>query len=360
MKYFIIFSIIFLLLSYSLSQDIPIIRIGLFKMDKEMNFTNVGEILNSYIKVEVGGNGNLSLKLDKESAIINFGKDLLILTLPIFFYPQKDKFISVNSMAYRGILEISENEWIINTLNVEDYLMGVLPGEMPSSYPLEALKAQAVSARTYALINFGKHKFFDLCSNVHCQVYKGVNFERERTNIAVKETIGEVITYNGQLIKAYYHSSSGGITENSEDVWGEYYPYLRSVRDVEEINDDTWTVSLSLEKIKMVLNKSNIYIEDIFSIELEKSSTGRVKNVIIKSSDREWKIKGTMWREIFNLRSTLFDIKYNNDGIYLLGKGMGHGVGLSQRGAKFLAEKGYNYREIIKFYYQGVEIEKWY
>lgn len=360
MKYLIIFSIIFLLLSHSLSQEIPVIRIGLFKIDKEINLTNVGEILNSYIKVEVGGNGNLSLKLEDKSAIINFGKDIIILTLPIFLNPQKDKHISVNSMAYRGMLEINENGWIINTLNLEDYLMGVLPGEMPPSYPLEALKAQAVSARTYALINFRKHKFFDLCSNVHCQVYKGVNFERQRTNIAVKETMGEVITYNGQLIKAYYHSSSGGITENSEDVWGEYCPYLRSVKDVEEVNNDIWTVSLSLEEIKMGINKANMYLEEIFSIELEKSSTGRVKNVIIRSNGEKWTIKGTLWREIFNLRSTLFDIKYENNRIYLLGKGMGHGVGLSQRGAKFLAEKGYNYREIIKFYYKGVETQKWY
>lgn len=361
MKHFLkIFLAFFILFSFTFSQDIPVVKIGLFKIDKEVNFAKVGEIVNSYIKIEVGGDGNFTLKIEEESAILNFGKDILILTLPIIFYPQKDKLISVNSMLYRGIIEINEDKWIVNILNLEDYLMGVIPAEMPSSYPFEALKAQTVSARTYALVNLRRHNFFDLCANVHCQVYKGVNFEKERTNMAVKETIGEVITYNGQLIKAFYHSSSGGITENSEDVWGEYYPYLRSVKDVEELNSDTWSIFLSKDDIKRKLANININLQETFSIELEKNSTGRVKNVIIINNIVDWSIKGTLWREIFNLPSTLFDIKFEINGIYILGKGIGHGVGLSQKGAKFLAERGYNYKEIIKFYYQGVEIQKWY
>ncbi|MCX7845246.1 MAG: SpoIID/LytB domain-containing protein, partial [Dictyoglomaceae bacterium] len=330
------------------------------KIDKEINLTRVGEIINSHTKVEVEGNGSFTLKIERENAILNFGKDILILTLPILLYPQKNKLIAVNSMVYRGIMEINENGWIINILNLEDYLMGVIPAEMPLSYPLEALKAQTVSSRTYALSSLGRHRIFDLCANVHCQVYKGVNFEREKTNMAVRETMGEVITYNGQLIKAFYHSSSGGITENSEDVWGGYYPYLRSVKDVEELNNDTWVVILSLEEIKGKLTNFNATFQEIFTMELEKSSTGRVKNVIIRSNIEDFLVKGTLWREIFNLPSTLFDIKFENNSIYILGRGMGHGVGLSQKGARFLAEKGYNYRDIIKYYYQGVEVQKWY
>ncbi|MEN2984036.1 MAG: SpoIID/LytB domain-containing protein [Dictyoglomaceae bacterium] len=361
MKYFLlIFFTVVVLISITPSQDIPVIKVGLFKIDKEVYFTKVGEIVNSSIRVEVGGEGEFILRIEKGNVIFNFGKDIFVLTLPVFLYPQKDKLITVNSIIYKGILEINESGWIINILNLEDYLMGVIPVEMPVSYPLEALKAQAVSARTYALSNLNRHKIFDLCANVHCQAYKGVNFEKEKTNIAVKETIGEVITYNGRLIKAFYHSSSGGITENSEDVWGGYYPYLRSVKDVEELNNDTWVVFLSFEDIKRKLANINLNLQEVFYIELEKSSTGRVKNVIIRNNAENWLIRGTLWREIFNIPSTLFDIKFENTGIYILGKGMGHGVGLSQRGAKFLAERGFNYKEIIKYYYKGVEIQKWY
>lgn len=360
-KFILILLTIFLLLSFSLSQDIPTVRIGLFKIAKEIILSNVGRIVNSYIQVEVGGNGDLILKIsDEGSVFLNFGKDILILTLPVIFYPQKDKKISIDSNYYRGILEINSEKWIINTLNLEDYLLGVVPAEMPSNYPLEALKAQGVSSRTYALSNLGKHKDFDLCSTVHCQVYKGANYERERSNMAVKETMGEVITYNGQLIKAFYHSSSGGVTENSEDVWGGYYPYLRSVKDVEELEKDTWTVFIPFENIFRKFNDLNISTKENLILDLEKSSTGRVKNVFIRNNSEEWTIKGTLWREIFNLPSTLFNIEFSNNGIYLYGRGMGHGVGLSQKGAKYLAEKGYNYRDIIKFYYQGVEIQKWY
>ncbi|MGB9856628.1 MAG: SpoIID/LytB domain-containing protein [Dictyoglomaceae bacterium] len=362
MKNFILtLLIVFLFLSFSLSQDIPTVRIGLFKLDREIFLSNVGRVINSYIQIEAGGNGKVILKsFENGSIILNFGKDVLILTLPVFFYPQQDKKIGINSSYYRGIIEINNDGWVINTLNLEDYLLGVVPSEMPYNYPLEALKAQAVSARTYALSNLGKHKDFDLCSTVHCQVYKGASYEKERSNMAVKETMGEVITYNGQLIKAFYHSSSGGITENSEDVWGGYYPYLRSVKDVEELERDTWEVFLSLDDIKRKLSNININLQEVISIELDKSSTGRVKNVIIRSNSNDWVFKGTLWRELFNLPSTLFNIEFSNNGLYLYGRGMGHGVGLSQKGAKILAEKGYNYRDIIKFYYQGVEIQKWY
>jgi stage II sporulation protein D len=362
MKKFILSLLIFiLLLSFSLSQDIPIVRIGISKIEREITLSNVGKINNSYIEIEVGGNGILTIKeIENDSVILNFGKDILILTLPILIYPQKDKIIGINSYYYRGMLEINDEKWLINILNLEDYLMGAVPSEMPPYYPLEALKAQAVSARTYVLANLKKHGNFDLCSSVHCQVYKGASYEREKSNIAVKETMGEVITYNGQIIKAFYHSSSGGITENSEDVWGGYYPYLRSVKDVEELEKDTWSIFLSLNDIKNKLRNLNINIQDMFDIILEKSSTDRVKNVIIKTDNNEFVIKGTQWREIFNLPSTLFKIDINNEGLYFYGRGKGHGVGLSQEGAKFLAEKGYNYKDIIKFYYQGVDIQKWY
>ncbi|PMQ02349.1 MAG: hypothetical protein CBR30_01470 [Dictyoglomus sp. NZ13-RE01] len=360
MRIFCIFVLFLILFVVSFSQEIPIIRVGVLKIDREIFISNVGLIVNSYINIELGGNGELYLKISENCAVLNFGKDVLILSLPITLYPQKDKKITINSNQYRGIFEINNDGWLINILNLEEYLYGVVPAEMPASYPIEALKAQAVASRTYALANMGKHKDFDLCSTTHCQVYKGFSYEKESSNKAVLETIGEVITYNGSLIKAFFHSSSGGITENSEDVWGGYYPYLRSVKDVEELEKDSWTVYYSFEDTRRKLLSININLENIDTIELEKSATGRVKNVVLKNTMGENIIKGTLWREIFDLPSTLFNIEFSNGGMYFKGKGYGHGVGMSQKGAKYLAEKGYNYKDILKYYYQGVDIKRWY
>ncbi|HOJ92964.1 MAG TPA: SpoIID/LytB domain-containing protein [Dictyoglomaceae bacterium] len=358
--------LIFVFLFFSLinvvpSQDIPTLKIGLGRIEKEAVFSNVSRIITDYLDIKVEGKGSIKIKNIDGSVFIETANGILGVTLPLDLYPIDGEFINYNSKAYRGYLEINKDSWIINILNMEEYLFSVVPSEMPAFYPMEALKAQAVASRTYALVSRGRHGGFDLCNNTHCQVYKGVVAENERSNKAVLDTLGEIVVYNGSPIKAFFHSSSGGYTENSENVWGEYLPYLRAVKDVDELFLDTWTLNFSVDYFVDKLKAAHINLNNSFSIELEKTETGRVRRLLFKDDQYIYDMNGTTFRQLFNLPSTLFDILLNGNGILtLVGRGNGHGVGLSQKGAKVLAERGYNYKEILKYYYQKVEAAKWY
>ncbi|HOP94771.1 MAG TPA: SpoIID/LytB domain-containing protein [Dictyoglomaceae bacterium] len=362
MKKLLIFAFFFLsLINVVPSQNVPTLKIGLGRIEKEAVFSNVSKILTDYLDIEVEGKGSIKIKIIDGSAFIETGNGILGVTFPLDLYPIDGKFINYNSKAYRGYLEIDKNGWVINILNMEEYLFSVVPSEMPASYSIEALKSQAVASRTYALVNRGRHGNFDLCNTTHCQVYKGVVVENERSTKAVLDTLGEVVVYNGFPIKSFFHSSSGGYTENSEDVWGEYLPYLRAVKDVDELFLDTWTLNFSIDYFVDKLKAANISLDGSFSIELEKTETGRVRRFFFKDDQNIYDMNGTTFRQLFNLPSTLFDISLNGNGILtFIGRGNGHGVGLSQKGAKVLAERGYNYKEILKYYYQKVEVENWY
>jgi stage II sporulation protein D len=355
---FILFS--FSLFSLSYSQEIPTLRIGIEKIDGEVFFSNIGEIITDYLNIKVEGKGIIKIRVKDGSAVIEAENGILTTTLPIKIYPD-GYYLNYKNNFYRGYMEISKSGWLINVINMEDYLLSVVPSEMPAYYPLEALKAQAVASRTYALVNKGKHGEFDLCNTTHCQVYKGMKKENERSTKAVMDTKGEVIVYNGSPIKAFFHSSSGGYTEACKYVWGQDLPYLQSVKDVDELLLDTWTREITLGDLLVKIRSLGIPLGNEFSIEVEKTPSDRVYNIIFKDDYGVYYIKGTTFRSLFNLPSTLFNFSLNSDGqILIVGRGNGHGVGLSQKGAKFLAEKGYNYREILKYYYQGVDVVKWY
>lgn len=355
--FFLIF--IFVFVNGSYSQSIPLVRIGIAKINGDVYFSNVGKMSTDFLDIKVEGKGYVKVSIKNGSGFIESNTGILSVTLPLRIYPD-GYYVNYNSNYYRGYLEILPSGWLVNVLNMEEYLLSVVPSEMPASYPLEALKAQAVASRTYALVNRGKHGEFDLCSTTHCQVYKGMRVENERSTRAVMETLGEVITYNSQPIKAFFHSSSGGYTEDCKYVWGEDLPYLKSVKDADELINDTWSRVLSINELTNKLNSIGISLSGNFSIELEKTNSGRAYAIYFKSDQGIYYLKGTTFRSLFNLPSTLFDMELGSDYLFLSGRGNGHGVGLSQKGAKFLAEKGYNYREILKYYYQGVEVVKWY
>ncbi|MCX7720366.1 MAG: SpoIID/LytB domain-containing protein [Dictyoglomus thermophilum] len=350
---------LFIFINNSRSQDIPLIRIGVAKIDGDAYFSNVGRMSTDFLDMKVEGKGYVKIKVKNGSGFIETNSGILGITLPLRIYPD-GYYVNYNSNYYRGYFEILPSGWLVNVLNMEEYLMSVVPSEMPASYPLDALKAQAVASRTYALVNKGKHGEFDLCNTTHCQVYKGMRVENERSTRAVMETIGEIVVYNNQPIKAFFHSSSGGFTEDCKYVWGEDLPYLKGLKDSEELLNDTWSRTVTFSEFINKLSSVGINIGGNFSIELEKTSSGRIYMMYFKSNEGIYYIKGTSFRNLFNLPSTLFDIVVNGDYIIFSGRGNGHGVGLSQKGAKFLAEKGYNYKEILKFYYQGVEVAKWY
>ena len=265
----------------------------------------------------------------------------------------------------------------IEELNIDEYLYGVVSSEMPANFELEALKAQAVVARTYTIYqcinNVGKHENADICDDSTCcqaWITKEDRMARWDANEAennwnkiveaVDSTSGKIITYNGAPINAFFHSNSGGVTESSLNIWGGIdYPYLKSVETAGEdgytqyASEATFTKEELLNKIKetypdCVMDYSQ---ENCIQI-LEYTTSGRVKT--IKFGNKE--IAGTEARTLMGLRSTNFSFSIDGDNIIFSVTGYGHGVGMSQTGADSLAKSGSNYEEIIKHFYTGVEI----
>lgn len=257
---------------------------------------------------------------------------------------------------------------IIEKVPLEEYVTGVLAGEMPVSFELEALKAQAVAARSYVMkkIEQNRNQEFDVVDTVSNQVYIDEATLKERwkdefTNkmnkikTAIQETQGEYLTYDGQVIEAFFFSTSTGKTENVEEVFVQALPYLRSV-------DSSWDEEVSPVfhvtseySLADFYSKLGLPYQDRLQIEITKAtSTGRVKELTIngnlfQASDVTSKLK---------LRSTFFTFEQIGSNVKIETKGFGHGVGLSQYGAQAMAKKGYLYDQILKHYYQGVEISK--
>lgn len=265
----------------------------------------------------------------------------------------------------------------VEELGIDEYLYGVVSSEMPASYEIEALKAQAIVARTYTIYqsshNSAKHENADMCDNFGCcqaWITKEDRFskwqpEEAESNWnkivnAVNSTSGKIITYEGEPINAFFHSNSGGITESSLNIWGGIdYPYLKSVETAGEegytqYNSEVqFTREQLLNKIKEKYQDCEIdYAQENCIQILEYTTSGRVKT--IKFGNKQ--IAGTEARTILGLKSTNFTFSINGENIIFSVKGYGHGVGMSQTGADALAKAGANYEEIIKHFYTNVEI----
>ncbi len=255
------------------------------------------------------------------------------------------------------------------TMELSDYLKGVVAAEMPATYKMEALKAQAVAARTYTLkkieASSEKHPGADICTDYHCcQAWISEKEMKDRwgflpyfyywsriTN-AVEDTKGEVIVYNNQLIDAVYHSNSGGKTEDGGVVWSEDVPYLKSVEspyDKNGRNNYLHNKRFSFSELSQELG-TEIKNKKIEILEL--SQSGRVLKIQIGDNT----YTGREIRSKLNLSSTLFEIKTSGEQVLFTVYGNGHGVGMSQDGADGYARHGYNYKQIIRHFYQGVEI----
>lgn len=265
----------------------------------------------------------------------------------------------------------------IKTVNLEEYLMGVVPAEMPPSFNFEALKAQAVAARTYIINRTGveneTHKNASVCTDsTHCKAYmsdedsrvkwgsewdKSYRFKIEK---AVLETKGKIITYMDEPISAVFHSTSSGKTENSEDVWQNALPYLRSVVSEGEEKSPRFNseVVISTDDFKNKMTELDGQVNlgnnpEKWIGNITYNDSGSVKNIHIGSGI----YKGTQIRNTFGLRSSNFKITVNEGKIIFSVTGNGHGVGMSQYGANHAAENGYTYEQILKKYYTGVEIK---
>lgn len=275
--------------------------------------------------------------------------------------------VFIGDRWYRGELEIRvvEGQIVgINHVPLEDYLYGVVPAEMPASWPLESLKAQAVAARTYAIANrdrFGK-RGYDLKPTVESQVYKGAAAETALSNSAVNATRGQVVTYNGKVIRAYFHASAGGYTESADAVWGESLPYLRPVPDFDQRAPRyTWQRSYSATEIQNALARIGHDVGDVMRIEpLSRAYSGRVTRVRVTGTRGMRELAGEQFRHAIGLFSTLWNVLGTPEAapsaFAFAGRGHGHGLGMSQWGAKGLAEMGYPYAQILLHYYPSAQL----
>jgi len=264
----------------------------------------------------------------------------------------------------------------IKTMFLEEYILGVVIAEMPASFELEALKAQAVAARTYTMNkikNFsgnGLHDAADVCTDFsHCQAYistensirnwgKNASANLKKCKKAVLETSGEIMTYDNEPVKAVFHSTSSGRTENAKDVWGGNVPYLVSVESNGETLSPSYKseVSIKIKEFKEKFKEHNVNFNKQLIGNITYTQGGAVKTIEIGNK----KFEGRQIRSFFNLRSSCFKIEINDETVLFKVTGNGHGVGMSQYGANYMASQGNSYKEILKKYYTGINITKIY
>jgi stage II sporulation protein D len=455
-KYFLLLGICILsLLIFSnivlTAEKQPILRVGIFLDQIEANISGDGtfKIYNLKSNVLVSEERNKGIKLlPRDQGIEILGKG--VYSGPIEIIPVGNTKIIVmfngQKYHYRGKIEIDIDKEdkklnVINIIGIEEYLYGVLKKEISPHWPAEALKAQAVAARTFAIFNMNKYidQGYNICASTNSQAYGGVNHEDPLTNKAVDETRGIIMVYKGEPINAVYHSDSGGYTENSENVWGSFLPYLRSVKSKfeEKVSPPhhTWSYSVSEKDLTEKLQKQGHKINTIVSIEADKKSeTGRTSELIFTADNNKIiSMKTKDFRSLVGadlIRSTLFNIeiigkelniqediedrkeikdkeeqkesikeileqkknwtikellelmKKNKEEraggmeekvlkaeimksktpltFIFSGSGNGHGVGMSQWGAYGMTLQGSRYQDILKYYYQGIDIIKKY
>ena len=347
------------------------------------------------------------------------------------FASENEIYVDLGERQYRGRIEIGTfgNSCLktVNIVELEEYLYSVVACEMTASWHMEALKAQAVCARSYAVCSTsfggGTHisQPYTINDTTASQVYRGYNSEHERSIEAVKATTGQLIYYKGEPVKGFYSSTSGGSTENVEDVWGSPYGYLRQVSDIYELNPELgpWIMIFTKSEIEDLLYDNNINVGNVIDIRPNVlTNSGRVYAMEIVGDNGRHTITGEQLRLYFSLYSTKYKVvKYgdnpdyvatvssdkkanvnisesyiingsgeskkasqnleqyvvlsatnlmnypavtpdNSDTYYLAGMGYGHGIGMSQSGALGMAENGFDYVKILKHYYTGVEIRK--
>lgn len=330
-----------------------------FEIKSDSNFYLVDENLN---QIHDLGVKTVGAELKNGKIILSFENKVFSENFPA----NGELKIGSNSLiklknSYRGYFHFEiENGKLnaINTIELEDYLKGVINNELDASHPIEALKAQAITSRTFALSNKNKYikRGFNLTDDTSSQVYKGQTSEREKTTKAVDETKGIYIGIDSKPISAIFGASSGGVTANAKDVWGGDYSYLKSQLDPYS-SDYNWELSISKNDfIKKISSKYPLsYIQSINI--LEKDASGRAVNIEI-IGDKVYNIKASELRSILGstkIKSTLFEISLG-DNINFKGKGYGHGVGLSQYGASNMAKDGKDYKEILNFYFPGTNL----
>jgi len=335
-------------------------------------------------------------------------------------YTSENEIVGINTWLYHGSIILKKDSngllTVINRVPTEQYIASVLGKEMSYSFEMEALKTQAVCARTYAAKNMGKHQKygFDICDTIDCQVYTGISSEHENTIKAAKETEGELLFFEDELAQTVYFASSGGHTESAEYVWGTRFPYLTAVPDEfesEKVYGHSWTATYTADELTKIFDERGYGVGRVTNIEPTKvTENGTVYELVISGTEGEKVLKrescrtflgakllsqaytvtpegkantlyttsGTVSANSINVISasgekklagksipvitskgtTSYAISKLIDSYTFNGRGYGHLVGMSQNGANAMAKEGYDYEEILTHYYQGTHIKR--
>jgi stage II sporulation protein D len=273
--------------------------------------------------------------------------------------PQPGGYVWIGDRWYRGMVQVipdGKQLVAIDRVDLEQYLYSVLGAEMSKDFPAEALKAQAVAARTYALYRSraASKKLFDVDCTQDSQVYRGLASEAGTTQAAVDATSGQIMTYQGKPILAVFHSASGGHTENVEDIWSDRVPYLRGVPDYDLGTPGyEWSKIFSTSQLSQMLK-----VDRIQTITADRlTQFGSVVSLKVVG-DKEKTLTGSQIRTTLKLRSLRFTVSPTPDGYVFNGRGYGHALGMSQWGAYSMAQQGMTYAKILAHYYSGVEFGK--
>lgn len=290
--------------------------------------------------------------------------------LVTFFTPRGAKEEEILTPSSQTVTVFNPADNTTQTILMDDYLIGVVAAEMPASFEAEALKAQSVAARTYAIYKSASNDHeADVCTDAgHCQAYIdeaamrqnwGADFDayHEKIKTAVYSTSGESLTYDDAPVMAVFHSMGGGKTESSADVWGQSVPYLLSVESPgeEAASNYVTTVDMTFDefKSKIIENYPSASISSPQDVsEPTLTEGGHVASIIIGGVS----VAGTDMRRIFNLRSTKFQIAFSENAVTFTVTGYGHGVGMSQYGANAMAKSGSTYKDILAHYYPGTTL----
>lgn len=279
----------------------------------------------------------------------------------------RDDEITFNFSSNTVVRVYREDTGEITNIPIEEYVVGVLAGEMPVEFELEALKAQAVAARSYVMIQIERNinNQYDVVDTVINQVYLDKDYllavwkqsysdNINKIKMAVLSTKGEYVSYNGKVAETLFFSTSPGITENSEEVFTNEVAYLRSVESPWDEISPVYTSNTTFT-FEEFYSKLGLDYKDTLNVEvIDKTSTGRIKKIKINEEE----LTANYVCSKLSLRSTYFEIIQDGTKIIVKNKGYGHGVGMSQYGAQGMAQEGYTYDEILKHYYTGIEIKK--
>jgi stage II sporulation protein D len=278
--------------------------------------------------------------------------------------PARDASIIIDERPFRGevtFIRTPDNHiTVVNDINVEDYIKGVLFHEVSHHWPMEALKAQAVAARTYALYSINSaDKPYDVTNDIYSQVYGGRSSERYRTDLAVDYTKGQVLTYNNQIVPAYFHATCAGMTEDARELWN--VPDIPPLRGVpcpfcQNSPHFHWKKNFRLRDIQNALDLHGYKVGSIQDISIvDRDRSERIEHLkILQKNGQELIIKGKDFRDLMGpnvLMSNNYEIVMQGNYVDITGKGWGHGVGMCQWGALGMARQQFNYKQILSYYY---------